>query len=51
MFIQIESRKAGLSRIRDVGAAGSNPVIPTNLFIEVFTSPTLMGSTFLLNAR
>jgi hypothetical protein len=29
MFILIESRKAASSRIRDVGVAGSNPVIPT----------------------
>jgi hypothetical protein len=29
-------------RVRDVGVAGSNPVIPTNESIEVFTSSVLM---------
>ena len=35
MFIQIESRKAGLSRMRDVGVAGPYPVIPTKKISEI----------------
>jgi uncharacterized protein (DUF427 family) len=43
--IQRESTEVS-SVNRDVGVAGSNPVIPTNDSIEVFPAPTLKGSTF-----